>query len=160
MFQGRYNEKQKHDPDFDLVVERALAAGVERMIGGQISLALPTGGPRMHAGICSHPLCNGSISFGVFEDEAVGSNLVDNPLVQGGGKWRKEEERRGKKRKEEERGTGEERRREGRRGERKEDGGERTEEGKGIRGRREEGKEEGEMSSCGRLRPLFVFFSP
>lgn len=33
MFQGKYNDKQKHDPDFDLVVERALAAGVERMIG-------------------------------------------------------------------------------------------------------------------------------
>lgn len=36
MFQGKYNDKQKHDPDFDLVVERALAAGVERMIGSDV----------------------------------------------------------------------------------------------------------------------------
>ena len=33
MFQGVYNEKQKHEPDWELIVERAVAAGVERMIG-------------------------------------------------------------------------------------------------------------------------------
>eukprot|EP00285_Hemiselmis_virescens_P006484 CAMPEP_0173403534 /NCGR_PEP_ID=MMETSP1356-20130122/57057_1 /TAXON_ID=77927 ORGANISM="Hemiselmis virescens, Strain PCC157" /NCGR_SAMPLE_ID=MMETSP1356 /ASSEMBLY_ACC=CAM_ASM_000847 /LENGTH=135 /DNA_ID=CAMNT_0014364081 /DNA_START=334 /DNA_END=738 /DNA_ORIENTATION=- len=39
MFQGRYNDKQKHDPDFDLVMERATAAGVQRMIGVSGSLS-------------------------------------------------------------------------------------------------------------------------
>ena len=38
MFQGVYNEKQRHEPDWDLIVERAVAAGVERMIGVSGSL--------------------------------------------------------------------------------------------------------------------------
>lgn len=33
MFQGVYNDKQKHEPDFDQVLERASANGVERIIG-------------------------------------------------------------------------------------------------------------------------------
>jgi hypothetical protein len=38
MFRGVYNEKQKHEPDWELIVERAVAAGVERMIGVSESL--------------------------------------------------------------------------------------------------------------------------
>jgi hypothetical protein len=33
MFQGVYNDKQKHEPDFDKVLLRANEYGVERMIG-------------------------------------------------------------------------------------------------------------------------------
>jgi TatD DNase family protein len=33
MFQGIYNDKQKHDPDFDKVLLRAQESGVVRMIG-------------------------------------------------------------------------------------------------------------------------------
>ena len=38
MFQGIYNEKQKHEPDWDLVMERAAAVGVSEVIAVSGSL--------------------------------------------------------------------------------------------------------------------------
>jgi len=62
MFQGRYNDKQKHDPDFDLVLERATAAGVQRMIGvsgslsdSQHSIKVAKEWPNVFATVGVHP---------------------------------------------------------------------------------------------------------
>ena len=32
MFKGIYNDKQKHEPDWDLIMERAAAAGVSKFL--------------------------------------------------------------------------------------------------------------------------------
>jgi hypothetical protein len=66
MFQGIYNDKQKHEPDWEHIMERAAATGVVKMIGvsgslddSRQSIAVAKAHPNVYATVGVHPTrCN------------------------------------------------------------------------------------------------------
>ena len=71
MYQGTYNGKARHEPDYDLVLERAAAAGVERVIvtGGTLeesrrALALAAQSERLACTVGVHPTRCGEFEAG------------------------------------------------------------------------------------------------
>lgn len=62
MFQGIYNDKQKHEPDWERIMQRAAAVGVEKMIGvsgslddSRQSIAVAKAHPNVYATVGVHP---------------------------------------------------------------------------------------------------------